>query len=635
MVLRAIFDKFSADFLRIYRILPTRLKRATLRVFACVAVQAVIEVCGILAISFLAISIAAPDRLFSLKPVSFFFDMFPAMQTLKDDPRQFSLLAAGLVTCAIAAKNGMFAVVNLMTSRLGERIALFAGEVLFHHYLYSPYTRHLAGDSNAMFQGLAWRKPLAGVMTQLLSVYTYAAITLALSITLVCFTPTSILLTMLFLGGVAAIVYKSLKRSMEQAGRNAAEWGKQENKVTLNAMRGIRETLIYQQQEVFFKNFQQACRDGVRDRAFLQLAPPIPTWILETSGFLAIFTTLLIMCKIQDASMVQITAVLTLIMLTAWRILPLLNRSLGMLIAMRGSRHPAMECLIRLEDALAHPAPFLPEPDPDFVFRENIVLRDVFFAYSKKEEEKPSGDNNDDSAAPLSAKQEEEAYCLRGINFSILRGSRVGVIGQSGAGKSTLAIILSGLVEPTRGELLVDGRGLAPAELVAYRRQVGFVPQNPYIMGGTVAENVTFSQWGKSWDEEKVMRACQMAEFDVALQRGINASLGQDGAGLSGGQAQRLSIARALYAEPSILIFDEATSALDSGVEKAIMNTIFSLPRGITTITIAHRLSTVERCDTLFWLDGGSLVANGSPHEILPRYQEFLNSRAMRSEAAT
>ena len=140
---------------------------------------------------------------------------------------------------------------------------------------------------------------------------------------------------------------------------------------------------------------------------------------------------------------------------------------------------------------------------------------------------------------------------------------------------------------------------------------------------------MAFSQWGKPWDEEKVLRACRMAELDIVEQRGINFTLGQGGGGLSGGQAQRLSIARALYAEPSVLILDEATSALDGGVESAIMNTIFSLPQSITTITIAHRLTTVERCDTLIWIDGGKIQCIGSPKKILVDYKKSLEQRAL------
>jgi ABC-type multidrug transport system fused ATPase/permease subunit len=116
-----------------------------------------------------------------------------------------------------------------------------------------------------------------------------------------------------------------------------------------------------------------------------------------------------------------------------------------------------------------------------------------------------------------------------------------------------------------------------------------------------------------------------MAELDVAETRGLNLPIGENGAGLSGGQAQRLAMARALYVNPAVLILDEATSALDSGVENAIMDTIFALPQSITTIIIAHRLSTVERCDALLWLEEGRLVASGPPGELLPRYREHLD----------
>jgi ABC-type multidrug transport system fused ATPase/permease subunit len=323
--------------------------------------------------------------------------------------------------------------------------------------------------------------------------------------------------------------------------------------------------------------------------------------MLESVGFSIIPLTLWIMYVLQDASMARITGVLTMIMLAAWRVLPTFNRAIAALVTVRGLRHAALDCLARVEEALAAPSPAPPEAAPDFTLREGLRLAQVSFRYPKSEKD-----------------------CLSDITYFIPRASRLGVIGQSGAGKSTLALILSGLTQPSGGALLVDGLALTPPALAAYCLRVGYVPQSPYLMTGTLAENVAFSQWGKPWDEEKVRLACRMAELDVAETRGLSLAIGENGAGLSGGQAQRVAIARALYANPAILILDEATSALDSGVENAIMDTIFALPQSITTIVIAHRLSTVERCDTLVWIEEGRLVASGPPAELLPRYREHL-----------
>lgn len=605
-MLPSLFSKFFADFVRIFKALPKCLQRTTRRVFACVVLQAVLEIGSIAAISFLAVSITAPERILTHPAAANLLSHFPQLQGLTADPRQFALLIAVLAAGLIAAKNAISAFVNYKTNQLGERISLFAGKTVFQHFLYSPYIQHLAGDSSAMFQALSWRDQLGRMVIHLMAVYSYAAIALAMALALVIATPGIILLVMAVIIGLAVAIYRRLRGSMDQAGLEAAEWAREQNKVTMNAMHGVREMLIYRQQDVFFKNFEKACKEGIPYRTFLSIAPSAPTWILETAGFLSIVVTLWIMLTFLDSSMVHITAVLTMIMLIAWRVLPLLNRSLGALVVVRGTRHAALDCLDKVEEALQHPVSSLPDPSPTFVLRRSISFEHVFFRY-------PTA----------------EADCLSDISFSITCGSKIGIIGQSGAGKSSIASILSGLIEPTEGEMLVDGRTMSPADRAAYCIRVGYVPQNPYILPGTLAENVAFSQWGKPWDEEKVLRACRMAELDIVEQRGINFTLGQGGGGLSGGQAQRLSIARALYAEPSVLILDEATSALDGGVESAIMNTIFSLPQSITTITIAHRLTTVERCDTLIWIDGGKIQRIGSPKKILVDYKKSLEQRAL------
>ncbi|MDR2489374.1 MAG: ABC transporter ATP-binding protein/permease [Desulfovibrio sp.] len=607
-ILRQLRHRFIDDFQRVYALLPLRLRRRTLRVFFYIIILACLEVLSILSISFLALSVAAPEKLAEFGFIPTLFRLFPGLISLRADPRLFALLASSAVVGLIMVKNSMSAFAGMAASRVGEDIALFAGDTLFRHYLHSPYIRHLAGG-DGMSQAIAWRGQLGNMVINIMMVYSYAAISLALCITLIRATPEVLLLV---IGGVtlfAVSLYKSMKHSIDKAGVLSSDFSAKETGAMLNAMRGVREILIYRQQPVFFKVFHDACQSGVPSRAFLAIAPSIPPWALEVVGFIAIPITMGGMLWLYDASMARMTGVLTMIMLVSWRVLPLFSRSLSCLVAMRGMRPPAMACLERVEEALRNPVEAHVEPAPDFALRKNIVFDQVCFRYPAAEHDS-----------------------LRDLRFSIKRGDCVGIIGTSGAGKSTIAAILSGLVQPTSGDFLVDGKPLTPAELAAYSLQVGYVPQAPYLMPGTLAENVAFSQWGKPWDEEKVLMACRLASLDIvdAHPMGIRLPIGEQGTGLSGGQAQRLSIARALYANPSLLILDEATSALDSAVESAIMKTIYALPKTLTTVIIAHRLSTVEHCDKLLWINNGAIAASGAPDVILPRYKKHLDASAGR-----
>ncbi|MDE6735533.1 MAG: ABC transporter ATP-binding protein/permease [Desulfovibrio sp.] len=603
-------QKLFGDFLRVYRILPPKLKRETVFVFLGVFLQAILEVGAILAMSLVAMAVAAPERLLTHPATQFLFAQVPALNFLGEDLRRVALVCAALSAALVAGKNAVSALVTHQTNVLGERIALFAGDVIFHNFLYSPYIRHLSGDSNTMFNALTRRSTLGRLMEHLMAVYSYALVSLVMTLALLFFTPGPVLLVMGGIMVIAVLLYRRLRTRMDIAGREANERSNDESRATLNAMGGIRELLIYRQQEVFYSKFETACILGAPPRAFLSIAPTMPTWILESAGFIAIVAAMCVMWGFMNAPLPQIAGVLTIIILIAWRVLPLFNRSLSALVIVRGTRPGAMECLDKVEEALGETDATRVEPDPDFELRESIALREADFRYPGAEHDS-----------------------LHGISFTIPCGARVGIIGQSGAGKSTLAAILSGLVEPSSGAFLVDGEPLSPAGRAAYCERIGYVPQSPYILAGSIAENVAFSQWGKPWNEESVIRACHMAALDVAFERGIEYPLGAGGAGLSGGQMQRVAIARALYAEPAVLIFDEATSALDSGVEASIMNTIFALPAGITTIIIAHRLSTVERCDTLLWIEDGRLHAVGTPAELLPAYKASLAEAAARKAA--
>ena len=157
---------------------------------------------------------------------------------------------------------------------------------------------------------------------------------------------------------------------------------------------------------------------------------------------------------------------------------------------------------------------------------------------------------------------------------------------------------------------------------------IGYVPQSTFLLNASIAQNIAFSQWGKPIDKQKIMECCRMAAMDFVfdLPDGINTLVGERGIRLSGGQVQRISVARALYKNPHTLILDEATSALDGASEKEIMDMIQGLNTEITVIIVAHRLSTVEHCNYVYWLKDGKLHSSGNPVDILEQYNKFLKN---------
>ncbi|MDR0827402.1 MAG: ABC transporter ATP-binding protein, partial [Desulfovibrio sp.] len=189
LVLQKLREKFIDDFLRVYAIMPIRIRRRILVAFFYIVILAGLEVLSILSLSFLALSIAAPERLAEFSFIPRLFSLFPGLAVLCADPRQFALIASSAVVVLTLTKNAMSAFVGLVAARLGEAISLFAGETLFRHYLYSPYIDHLAGDSGAVFQALSWRGQLGGMVISIMMVYTYAVISLGLFLALVTATP--------------------------------------------------------------------------------------------------------------------------------------------------------------------------------------------------------------------------------------------------------------------------------------------------------------------------------------------------------------------------------------------------------------------------------------------------------------
>ncbi len=211
---------------------------------------------------------------------------------------------------------------------------------------------------------------------------------------------------------------------------------------------------------------------------------------------------------------------------------------------------------------------------------------------------------------------------LTEVSFEVEPGESVGLVGSSGAGKSTLVDILLGLLEPDNGAVYIDGHPLSSVGR-QWRGSIGYVPQSIALFDDTVRANVALRAPGGDDDIWRALTMSQLEETVRALPDGLDTIIGEHGTRLSGGQRQRLGVARALFCQPRVMMFDEATSALDNDTESKVTEVLESLRGTITTITIAHRLSTVRRCDRLFYLEGGRLVARGTFAELVHEMPDF------------
>ena len=212
----------------------------------------------------------------------------------------------------------------------------------------------------------------------------------------------------------------------------------------------------------------------------------------------------------------------------------------------------------------------------------------------------------------------ERREILRGVSFDVPPGQTVAVVGPSGAGKSTLSRLMFRFYEPYRGRITVDGQDIADVTQASLREAIGMVPQDTVLFNDTLGYNIRYGRWGA--DEAEVAEAARLAQIDgfvATVPEGYRAQVGERGLKLSGGEKQRVAIARTILKAPAILVLDEATSALDTFTEREIQDALDRVSRGRTTVVIAHRLSTVVDADEILVLDKGVIVERGTHDALL------------------
>lgn len=576
---------------------PRRTFRFTVLLAGMVLV-AVLETLTAGVISFYAASFANPGLIIQdyIPKAQKVFPWIPSLDT------KGLILALSLTVIAlVVVKNAAAAVVTYATNLYTANVSGHLGRLMFGGFLDMPYewhTRHFSAD---LIQNVGWSQYFGLLLRSVLKFVSDTLIVAILLTTILVANPAISVLVFLTIGGASLAIISHARRAIDRLTERQRAFNISINRQVSMAFHGIKELKVYNRTEGFIDAYADEFLGLARIEARLGFVNQLPGWLLEILGVGLLSSAIMIMFLWFGDSTAKITGTIALLAVTSWRVIPAMGRILNSLNSMRESLPYVQTGLGRLREVHARPRPARTGRPARKRFEEAFRVENVTFGY-----------------------QGTNTFAVEDLTLTIPRGQVLGIIGTSGAGKSTLADITAGLLPPATGDLLLDGRRLAGEDLAGWQSLIGYVPQTPYILPGTLAENVAFGVRKEEIDMEKVMRCCRMAAMDDFLHelpQGIETYIGERGVKLSGGQRQRVAIARALYNDPEVIIFDEATSALDEKNEQAIQNTINTLKERITLIIIAHRLTTVEGCDRVVWLDKGRVRLVGDAKTVIAQFR--------------
>ncbi|MCI0695529.1 ABC transporter ATP-binding protein/permease [candidate division KSB1 bacterium] len=394
-------------------------------------------------------------------------------------------------------------------------------------------------------------------------------------------------LLLLIAGPPFFLLYRGKKNKLSEIGSRTKKLHPAATKHLFHGINGYVEVKLHHKESWFIKNFIDLQNELNQNLARFHAINLLPARLAEIIVVLSV-AIIFVYTAFFSENPGELFVLLSLFTASAYRLMPSLNRISIALMNIKTFQY-TMDILQELDGKPAARHFQDSGPPENIRFNEYIAFRNLSFSYS--------------NAAPL---------ILRNVSFTVKKGDTVGFIGKSGSGKTTLMNILLRFLTERSGQIVVDGRPLAPEDTAAWRKLIGYVKQNPFLLDGSVADNIAFGEDRVEMSLERLQLAIQqagLAEFVSGLPDGIETQIGEHGAKLSGGQRQRLAIARALYRNSQILVFDEATSELDSQTEKEIANAIERLAgRDKTIFIIAHRITTLRNCDRIYELEDGEIT---------------------------
>lgn len=535
--------------------------------------------------------LTSPEKLFNdihFKPIFNLLEIENQQQLLLPLTTFFviSIIISGLIRLSVL----------WVQTRLSTSIAAELGMEVYRKTLYQPYLVHTSRNTSEIITGINKANGIAGhTIMPILIILSSLFIIITILFTLIFIDPLIAISSFIGFGAIYFVIMKSSNNILLREGDIINKNSSKVIKSIQEGLGGIRDIIIDSNQKKYCDLYKNANFPLLKAHSKVQFISNSPRFVIEALGMILITILSYILAKREDG-IIGAIPVLGVLVMGIQRLLPLFQQCFSSWATLKGSKSSLNKILMYLDQKI-------PENHDEnnynnnFKFSESITAENISFKY-----------NND------------SLNIFEDISFKIRKGTKIGIIGETGSGKSTLLDIIMGLISPTSGRLLIDNTELNNLNLIQWQKHIAHVPQSIFLADTTIEENISFSSSQSLINMTKVINAAKRAKISETIQgwsSGYKTNVGERGVKLSGGQRQRIGIARALYKEADLIVFDEATSALDSATEQEVMSQIDSFDDNLTVIIIAHRVSTLKNCTTIFELKNRKLIEHGNYEQLI------------------
>ncbi len=586
---------------KIYTLFLSRYRLKLAILFAMMLLASVLELLGIGMVPAFIMAVSDPQSVLDTRIVG---DWLRAL----DLTTQQDLVMAGalLLIGVYVVKNLYLSFFLYIKKRFVANRGVYLQDRLFKAYMTAPYSFYTNRNSAELLRNITneVQRIVSGTMMPFMELALNFTMSTFIIGFLLFWEPMITLATMVVMGGGGYAFLKYTQRKTDEYGRKDREARTEMNKAVIQGLGGFKETRILNREKMFLGHFRDNAEVSKRANIYKYLLNNLPNPIIETLAVSGILMIALIMV-LEGRANESILAVLGLFGTATVRLMPVFKQVISKVTDLRYNVHSVnavYDDLMLLENEYKDFRQKVLSDREKLELRSEIRLENVTYGYEGADEQ-----------------------AVKNATFTIPKGSAVAFAGATGAGKTTMVDVILGLLEPQEGRITVDGSNIHD-NIRGWQQNVGYIPQSIYLLDDTIRRNIAFGIPDEDIDEGSIweaIKAAQLEEMITRLPNGIDTMVGERGVRLSGGQQQRIGIARALYSNPDLLVMDEATSSLDNLTEKYVIDAIERLKGDRTIIMIAHRLTTVKNCDTIYMMKEGEIVDHGTYYELLEDSKDF------------